>query len=55
LLILLQHAASQQCLSKASNTFFVSEEEKIFSTKAMVTCKISAAVVKTWQTTSTLP
>jgi len=46
-LILLQHAASQQCLSKASNTsFFLSEKENIFNTKAMVTCKRSAAVVK---------
>jgi len=45
-LILLQHAASQQCLSKTSNTFFLSEKEKIFNTKATVTCKRSAAVVK---------
>jgi len=37
---------SQQCLSKASNTLFLSEKEKIFNTKAMVTCKRSAAVVK---------
>jgi len=29
-------------------------ERKIFNPKAMVTCKKSAAVVKTWQTTSTL-
>jgi len=26
--MLLQHAASQQCLSKASNTFFLPEKEK---------------------------
>ena len=45
-LILLQHAASQQCLSKTSNTFFLSEKEKIFNTKAMVTRKRSASVVK---------
>ena len=45
-LILLQHASSQQCLSKTFNTFFLSEKEKIFNTKAMVTCKWSAAVVK---------
>jgi len=45
-LILLQHAASQQCLSKTSNTFFLSEKEKSFNTKAMVTCKRSATVVK---------
>ena len=44
-LILLQHAASQQCLSKTSNTLFLSEKEKLFNTKAMVTCKRSAAVV----------
>jgi len=31
-------------LSKTSNTFFLSENEKIFNTKAMVTCKRSAAV-----------
>jgi len=43
----LQHAAAQQCLPKASpNTFSLSEKEKIFNTKAMVTCKGSAAVVK---------
>jgi len=63
----LQHAASQQCLSKAFNTLFLSEKEKlnrkerknnqvtialvlekekIFNTKAMVTCKRFAAVVK---------
>jgi len=35
-----------QCLSKISNIFFLSEKEKIFKTKAMVTCKRSAAVVK---------
>ena len=35
-LILLQHAASQQCLSKTFITFFLSEKEKIFITKAMV-------------------
>jgi len=45
-LILLQHAASQQCLSKTSDIFFLSEKEKIFNTKAMVTCKRSAAVEK---------
>jgi len=44
-LILLQHGASQQCLSKSSNTFFLLEKERIFNTKAMVTCKRSAAVV----------
>jgi len=42
----MQHAASQQCLTKTSNTFFLSEKEKIFNTKAMVSCKRSAAVVK---------
>jgi len=42
----MQHAASQQWLSKTSNTFFLSEKEKIFNTKAMVTCKRCAAVVK---------
>jgi len=54
----MQHATSQQCLSKTSDTvlfvahllmlfttFFLSEKEKIFNTKAMVTCKRSAAVV----------
>jgi len=43
----LQHAAAQQCLTKASpNTSSLSEKEKIFNTKAMVTCKRSASVVK---------
>jgi len=42
----MQHGASQQCLSKTSNTFFLSEKEKILNTKAMVTCKRSASVVK---------
>jgi len=42
----MQHAASQQCLSKTFYTFFLSEKEKIFNTKAMVTCKKSVAVVK---------
>jgi len=28
------------------NTFFLSEKEKIFNTKVMVTCKRYAAVVK---------
>jgi len=43
----LQHAAAQQYLSKASpNNFFLSEKEKIFNTKAMVPCKRSATVVK---------
>jgi len=46
LLILLQHAASQQCLSKVSNSFFLSEKEKIFNMKAVVTCKRPAAVAK---------
>jgi len=32
----MQHAASQQCLSKTCNTSFLSEKEKIFNTKAMV-------------------
>jgi len=31
---------------ETSNTFFLSEKEKIFNTKTMVTCKRSAAVVK---------
>jgi len=39
-------AACQQCLSKTFNTFSLSEKEKIFTTKAMVTCKRSAAVAK---------
>jgi len=43
----LQHAVAQQCLSKASpNIFSLSEKEKIFNTKAMVTCKRSVTVVK---------
>jgi len=43
----LQHAASQQCLSKASpNTLSLSEKKNIFNTKAMATCKRSAAVAK---------
>jgi len=42
----MQHAASQQCLSKTSYTFFLPEKEIIFNAKAMVTCKRSAAVVK---------
>ena len=40
-------AASQQCLSQTfPNTFSLSEKEKIFNTKAMVTCKRSAGIVK---------
>jgi len=42
----MQHAASQQCLAKTSNAFFLSEKEKISNTKVMVTCKRSAAVAK---------
>jgi len=46
----LQHAAAQECMSTASpNTFSPSEKEKIFNTKAMVTCKRSAAIVKNWR------
>jgi len=42
-----QHAAARRCLSKAPpNTSSLSEKEKIFVTKATVTCKRSAAVKK---------
>jgi len=44
---MLQNAAAQQSLSKASpNTLSLSEKEKIFNTKAVLTCKRSAALAK---------
>jgi len=44
------HSAAACCIptmpAETSNTFFLSEKEKIFNTKAIVTYKRSAAVAK---------